>query len=284
MRLRSPAALAALVCLSGCGKGPELPPLGDAVLERGRTVYLRYCSGCHGEKGDGKGPAARFLDPRPRDFTRGQFKFRSTPSGSLPTDDDLLRILSHGVRSTSMPAWRLLPREEQIAVVRYLQTLSPRWKDPRARAPALALPGPPDFVGTDPSIRRGGTWYAKMRCGECHGEGGRGDGPAVKTLRDDEGHPIVPLDFTARMPKGGDSAADYYRAFATGLDGTPMPEFRDSLPENERWDLVSYVMALRKYRGVIPAHLKAPPEPPPPPAPTPGVQPAPAPPKEEKPR
>jgi len=54
-----------------------------------RRVYEVNCAACHGVESDGNGPAARMFVTRPRDFRSGIFKFRSTPSGSLPTDEDL---------------------------------------------------------------------------------------------------------------------------------------------------------------------------------------------------
>ena len=86
-------------------------PQSLRLLERGREVYHQRCVGCHGEKGDGNGPAAAFLDPRPRNFTVPAFKFRTTPSGSLPTDGDLYRTITRGVRWTAMPTWHELPGE-----------------------------------------------------------------------------------------------------------------------------------------------------------------------------
>src|SRR5438132_14090979 len=69
---------------------PPRPP-DAARAGRGKAVYERYCISCHGEHGDGRGYSAQWLDPRPRDFTRAIFKCRSTPSGTLPVDDDLVR-------------------------------------------------------------------------------------------------------------------------------------------------------------------------------------------------
>src|SRR5262245_64420086 len=118
-------------------------PQTEAQLERGRLVYARRCAGCHGVKGDGNGPMATFLDPRPRDFRLGSFKFRTTPSGSLPTDGDLYRTVTRGVRWTAMPTWHELPKKERIAVVAFIKTLSSRWKDER--------PGPPATIGEPPT-------------------------------------------------------------------------------------------------------------------------------------
>src|SRR6516225_10450213 len=66
----------------------------------GERVYRENCVACHGEKGDGKGPQAYRLRTKPRDFTKGIYKFRSTPSGSLPLDKDVYRTITQGVRGT----------------------------------------------------------------------------------------------------------------------------------------------------------------------------------------
>ncbi len=78
-------------------EGPAMPsplqaasPGGDGAPPRwARRVYEVNCAACHGVESDGNGPAARMFVTRPRDFRSGIFKFRSTPSGSLPTDEDL---------------------------------------------------------------------------------------------------------------------------------------------------------------------------------------------------
>ncbi len=216
------------------------------LIRQGKEVYERYCVGCHGEKGDGNGPAARWLDPKPRDFTRAAFKFRTTPSGTLPTDADLHRTISRGVFRSSMPAWFLMPESEKVAVIQYIKTFSDRWKDPYEYEPPIFIPDPPDFVGTPESIARGKELYKLMRCYNCHGETGHGDGPSAATLTDDHGRKIRPFDFTSGVLKGGPGLKDIYRTFSTGLDGTPMPSYYDSLPNDEdRWHLVSYIISLR---------------------------------------
>lgn len=228
----------------------KLAPALDqpALVSRGKIVYDRYCAGCHGVKGDGNGPAARWLNPKPRNFQRASFKFRTTPSGTLPTNQDLDRTITRGVFRSSMPAWFLMPEVEKIAVIEYLKTFSDRWKDPYEYEPPINIPNPPDFVGTPESIARGKELYVLMRCANCHGEDGRGDGPSAPTLKDDMGRKIVPFDFTSGVLKGGPGLKDIYRTFSTGLDGTPMPSYADSLPnDDDRWHLVSYIMSLRTH-------------------------------------
>jgi cytochrome c oxidase cbb3-type subunit I/II len=217
-------------------------------VERGKLVYERRCVGCHGVKGDGNGPAATFLAPRPRDFTLASFKFRTTPSGSLPTDGDLYRTLTRGVRWTAMPTWHELPDKDRIAVIAYIKTFSARWKDER--------PEPPVVIGAPPAptpglLARGKALYTRAKCFQCHGDDGKGDGPSAAELRDDLKFPIRPTDFTRGQFKGGGEVTDIYRAMTTGLDGTPMPSFADSLKDDERWAISYYVLSFSAFNDPL---------------------------------
>jgi len=216
-----------------------IPDSAD-LRELGREVFTDHCAGCHGARGDGAGRAATFLSPLPRDFTAGVFKFRSTPSGSLPTDGDLFRTITRGVRWTAMPTWHEVPDKQRIAVVAYLKTLSKRWTEDTVE-PAIPLPPPPR--ATPELLARGKALYAQAKCAECHGEGGRGDGPSAATLQDDFQRPIPPTDFTRGQLKGGGSVSDVYRTMTTGLDGTPMPSFADSMSDDERWAIAYHVLS-----------------------------------------
>ena len=142
-----------------------------AQLESGRLAYDRYCAGCHGKNGDGKGPAAIFLNPKPRDFTVGKFKFSSVPSGEQPTDEDLERTIVHGLSGTSMPAWRLLPEDQRVAIIAYIKTLSPRWEQ-QGPGNAIAIPEDPFKENAD-SMRKGiergeKAYYTLTTCWQCH--------------------------------------------------------------------------------------------------------------------
>lgn len=100
---------------------------GDSgALSEGRGLYRQHCVHCHGINGDGKGPTAAFLNPYPRDFTMGKFKFNSTRVGAPSTHDDLRRILINGINGTAMPSFALLDRGELEALVDYVKYLSVR--------------------------------------------------------------------------------------------------------------------------------------------------------------
>jgi mono/diheme cytochrome c family protein len=96
--------------------------------ERGnpRGLYREHCAHCHGVTGDGLGPTAAFLNPYPRDYRKGQYKFKSTPVGIRPTHEDLRHILLEGIPGTAMPSFRLLPADEVDALVHYVKYLSIR--------------------------------------------------------------------------------------------------------------------------------------------------------------
>jgi cytochrome c oxidase cbb3-type subunit 2 len=216
-------------------------PSGRDLLALGRQVYQSRCIGCHGPKGDGNGAAATFLSPKPRDFTVGVFKFRTTPSGSLPTDGDLYRTITRGVRWTAMPTWHELSDKERMAVAGYIKTFSSRFKD--------ETPEPPLLIGDPPKataelVARGKDLYVKAKCFQCHGPGGKGDGPSADEMKDLAGFPIRPADFTRGQFKGGSSVRDIFRTMSLGLDGTPMPSFADSMSEPERWAISYYVLSL----------------------------------------
>ena len=217
----------------------SVPERADLV-DRGRAVYQQRCVGCHGVNGDGNGIAATFLSPRPRDFTAAVFKFRSTPSGALPTDGDLYRTVTRGVRWTAMPTWHELPDKDRLAVVAFIKTFSKRWKEEKLEPPLIATA--PSASGE--IVARGKDLYASAKCWECHGEHGRGDGPSAAQLKDDLDRPIRPTDLTRGQLKGGAHVADVFRTMTNGLDGTPMPSFADTMPDDERWAISYYVLSL----------------------------------------
>jgi cytochrome c oxidase cbb3-type subunit 2 len=227
-------------------------PSSPDLVTLGREVYHARCVGCHGTSGDGNGLAATFLSPRPRDFTRGVFKYRTTPSGSLPTDGDLYRTITRGVRGTAMPTWHELPDKERLAVVTFVKTFSSRWKDERPE-PATTFKDPPrasaELVG------RGKDLYRAARCSQCHGEDGKGDGESAAELTDDLKFPIRPADFTRSQFKGGSTVRDIFRTMTLGLDGSPMPSFADSMSEEERWAISYYVLSLSAWRDPLTGEL-----------------------------
>lgn len=214
---------------------------GDA--KSGKALYRRYCVTCHGQHGDGAGENAPHLDPKPRDFTKATFKCRSTPSGSLPTDTDLYDTISRGIYNSNMPPWRPLTKQERADLVAFIKTFSTRFQEEPPVAP-LSIPAEPP---TSPeSVQRGAQLFQDMNCWSCHGKEGRGNGPSARTLTDSKGYPILPADLTAGMHfKCGNTSQAVFRDLVTGLDGTPMPSFTDSLKPEQVWDVVHYIESLQ---------------------------------------
>ena len=231
-------------------------PRSEEWIAYGKQVYGRRCEGCHGVKGDGNGPAAAFMqNDRPRNFTLGVFKFRLTPSGSLPDDGDLLRTITRGVRGTAMPPWHELLEKDRLAVIQYVKyELSADRSDPAkpyfyfAEEPLR----PPIYIGLPPApsaelLERGEAAWKEAKCWECHGEGGKGDGEKAPGLKDDFGFPIPPANLTTGQFKSGAGVKDIFRTMSTGLSGTPMPSYMQTVSEEDRWALSYYVLSLSAY-------------------------------------
>jgi len=211
--------------------------------EEGKHLYRRFCIGCHGPDGNGQGMNAQWIDPQPRDFTEATFKCRSTPTGTLPTDDDLYNAITRGFVTTNMPSWRPLNPQQRADFVAFIKTWSPRWAKEKSGTP---LNIPPETPITIESILHGRELYQKLECWKCHGPEGHADGPSAATLTDSKGNPIKPFNFsTGDRFMCGDTNRDLYRIFMTGLDGSPMPSFADVIKPNDAWDLVHFLRTLQ---------------------------------------
>lgn len=226
-------------------KGKETK--GEVSVDLGKSVYTKRCWGCHGETGAGDGPAAERFKPRPRDFTKGLFKYKTTKHGSLPTDEDLIKVVSKGLPGTGMPAWETLIKENEIrSVVQYIKTFIPQSD--------VASPQPitigTEVKPTKESIEKGKDLFNKVGCIMCHGPEGRGNGPLAPTLKDNWGRPVQPRNLTKGFTfRGGNEPKDIYTRINTGLMGTPMPSFDKTLDNEKSWDLANYVNSLSQYPG-----------------------------------
>lgn len=242
--LLSFAALAVFISLSATGfvivrlSASDERPV--SVIEQGRVIYEQNCAICHGTLGDGRGMAQMMLRTKPRDFRQGIFKFRSTPTGSLPTDEDLFQTISKGLRGTGMVSEDHLPVAERRAVIHYVKTFSERFQNDKPKAP---IPVPEPLPQTPELLMKGQGIYQEAGCFTCHGSEGRGDGASVQGLRDHWGYSIQPADLTRPLKRGSTSKA-VYLTLVTGLDGTPMPSYSDALSEEELWALAHYVVSL----------------------------------------
>ena len=249
---------------TGLGGGELLaqegrPPENDRTREEGRVIYFDRCVYCHGEEGDGNGPAADFLDPRPRDFTVGMFKLRTTNSGELPTNGDLFRAISRGLPGTAMPRWELtLSEAQRWKVLYYVKTFTEEFSeeeyDPEKQVVSAANP----VALSEESVAKGREVFERARCYECHGRGGRGDGQKSDTLEDGWGFKVRVRNLTRGWNlKGGTMPRDIFYRFSTGVNGTPMPSFKKSLTEEERWHLANYISTVASSRESEEVVLKA---------------------------
>lgn len=217
----------------------------------GKEIYQANCSDCHGDQGDAKGivcystkleKSGRSITTYARDFTLGVFRFRTTSTGCLPDHQDLVDTITRGISPSFMPSFQDLPPREKEDVLAYIKTFSERWEeeDPCDRI-AIAKPF---WVGSPESTKKGQKVFKEMKCWECHGDTGKGDGTKSDQLKDDQGRKIVPFDYTTGELKRGTSPESIYITFSSGLDGTGMPSYEDTLKEEDRWSLVSYTLKL----------------------------------------
>ncbi|RME44586.1 MAG: hypothetical protein D6795_17710 [Deltaproteobacteria bacterium] len=266
-----------LLALGGCEAddwGPKKLSHGKTLqeaqieqLRRGRKVYATYCVGCHGENGDGKGKAARFLDPKPRDFTLGLIKFARVPSGEFPRDVDYLRVIEHGLSGTAMPSFRFLSVKEKRAVVAYVRNFYEE---------ELEAPGAPVEVGEDPwfddpegGIAEGEKVYHGIaKCWSCHpafvspekiaeyheayglGKPGLRENLYESKVTDSQwGAPIRPPNFLIDRIKTGAEVENLVYVIASGVGGTAMPTWAGILEPEQLWGLAHYVHDLAMQRG-----------------------------------
>jgi len=244
---------------------------GHSDTPQAHSDYRRYCAGCHGDLGDGNGENAVWLDPKPRNFTLATFKCRSTPTGTLPTDEDLFNTIARGLTNSNMPIWNTFTKQQRADLVAYIKTFSPRWEKEKAGDP-IKIPAEPPI--TIESISHGKALFTKLECWKCHGPQGKGDGPSSATLTDSQDQPIRPYNFAAGKDdsrfKCGSTNQDIYKIFMTGVDGTPMPSFADTISQNDAWDLVHFLRTLQVNRhskendvlkaagGTIPPYVEKP--------------------------
>jgi mono/diheme cytochrome c family protein len=278
--------------LKNCGTPMRPIVFGDPEadrtrLQRGAEVFAYRCQQCHGVAGDGQGPLAAYLNPKPRDYTKGIFKFTSTPYGAKPRRADLLRTIRRGVTGTSMPSFKDLDPADLEAVVDYVMFLSQRgelehrlvematneeevpdeyvqedikaildsWKEAQSEVVMPQIPMP---AMTEETIAKGRELFLQQVCNKCHGIDGRGGlAGNIQVSPDAWGHKTAAADLTSGMYRGGGRPIDIYRRIYSGINGTPMPgfgqEFADH-PENI-WYLVHYVRDTgeRRRRNLPPA-------------------------------
>ncbi len=270
--LAAPALLALAACDTDDWK-PEVLRDGKSfhaagVLRHGREQYSMYCAGCHGENGDGEGPASRFMSPKPRDFRKGRVKFAAVPANTLPRDEDLLNTLNHGLHGTSMPAWNLIAQEDKLALIAYIKTFSDVWQKETPGAPVTIKPDPWRKKGADKAIAEGErVYHGVANCNGCHPSyadkptivedmkayditpGFRDDMYSSVEKESDWGAPIKPPDFLVDRTKSADTKEELVRVIAAGVGGTAMPSWGETLTDKQLWGLAYYIESLVRMRN-----------------------------------
>lgn len=214
--------------------------------ENGKKIYERKCIWCHGKEGAGNGPAGSgsFLNPPPRDFTSGIYKFKTTPFDEiLPNDEDIFRMIADGMPDSSMPGWKdILKEKEMWDLVAYIKTFAGF-----EGKPAKQIDFSKQVKSSKDSIERGKKLFVD-RCSECHGEDGKGDGG--KKLKDDWDARTWPRNLTKPWSfRVSNNPKDIFARITAGIPGTQMPSFADSaskkkLTDEERWDVANYAASL----------------------------------------
>lgn len=235
-------------------------PLGQTLINQemvasGKDSFMRHCSGCHGSTAEGNGPGALMLNQKPRNLVVGLFKLRSTPNGVLPTVEDLYRTIDQGISGSAMPSFKDLSNQEKLALVAYIRSLRPDFKDTLKDQNSILISSPPTEMfqtkaGLIASAKKGRKTY-ETHCLSCHGDQGLGDGPSGLTLVDNDERPIKPANLTRVDLKSGKTAKDIYKAITTGLDGSPMPGYASATSDKERWELTAYIFYLRGKKAGI---------------------------------
>ncbi len=211
-------------------------------LGAGKQAYMDNCARCHGPTGAGDGRDSKRMFPHPRRLSEGVFKFRTTASGTPPTDEDLFHTISEGLPGSRMPDFQRLPDETRWQLIYYVQSLAPVFKEQKPE---------PLKLGTDPGLKkinleRGKQLYTQLGCNACHGNLGRGNGPSAATLVDQWNEPTRPADLTEGWSyRSGSAPKDIMARLMTGIDGTPMPSYAEAVKPDEVWDLAYYVNSLQ---------------------------------------
>lgn len=212
-------------------------------LATGKAVYEKHCAACHGAQGNGEGPAAYLLFPKPRDFTKGVYKFTSTAAGDPPLDADLVRTVTQGMPGTSMPSFGAILSDSEIAaVIQYIRQFEPAHPEPE-----VVVPEAPN--GMEPDIENGEQVYTQLGCAQCHGQDGMANTPVAQNLVDTWGEPLVPAALPYGIFKGGGSREEIFRTIIAGIKGTPMPGFggllgQSNFTKRAFWDLSGYVLSM----------------------------------------
>jgi mono/diheme cytochrome c family protein len=245
----------------------DLLRLDEKTLALGSSIYRQQCLHCHGLTGDGRGPTGPWVNPHPRDYRQGVFKFTSSKQDEgqrKPRKEDLIRTITEGIEGTSMPSFRLLPDDQIDALASYvihlslrgetefyvlrsaleetldagvpaaveesLKIFADRWRDAQQ---SLIQPEPPPASSSEEfraSVVRGWDLFRKQGdagCISCHMDYGRQS--AFKY--DYWGTIVRPADVTTGVYRGGRRPIDLFWRIHSGINGTGMTAFGKQNPQ-----------------------------------------------------
>lgn len=242
-----------------------------AQLNHGQQVYTEYCMPCHGVNGDGKGVASKGMKVPPRDFTKGIFKFGQVPAGELPHDQHLFELLTNGLHGTAMLPWDL-KEGQMFAVISYIKTFAPQvWegKEKELGREIIATNDPFGEAHKSAAIQLGKEIYhAKAQCQSCHrGYVGLNELSAINEKMNGEkvgkletdfyqvkpqdtewGFKSIPPDFTWDSVRSASSVEQLYVRLSSGVGGTAMPSWRETISDEEIWAVAHYVRDLMDFK------------------------------------
>lgn len=261
----------------GAGDPKKDLKLDDTTLAEGSRLYRLHCLHCHGLSGNGRGPTASWINPHPRDFRSGIFKFTSSSQPDKvrkPRRDDLLRTLRQGIEGTAMPSFVLQPEKDLDAIASYVIHLSLRgqvefemikgllskeapiaddevpdrakelavsWADLWQKAQTSLITPPVGELPTnqEESIRNGHKLFTSLGCLGCHKDFGRQN----NFLPDSWGTIVRAADLTQGVYRGGRRPIDLYWRVNSGVNGANMPAL-PSAPPKDIWDVVNFLQVL----------------------------------------
>lgn len=260
--------------ISNADSVSEKPDPSLEIFRTGKALYQKQCAVCHGEIGLADGKAAYLLYPKPRDFTRNEFRLISTTQMKA-MDEDLFKSITRGMSGSSMPSWEHLSALDRWALVYYVRFLAeyqgfvkagkiqegqtnPPWEIIQQMIqkdidPKTIIQVSPEVPVSPEGIERGKALFVKA-CASCHGPLGKGDG--LQKMQDSLGYPLKPRDLTAGIFKASSSAEDLYYRIVAGLPGSPMPSYNGVLSEDQIWDLIHYVQTLPQSGAEERSHLR----------------------------
>ena len=263
-----PVAVAAAAAPSGAEMN-KLRIATPSQVAKGKQLFSVQCVVCHGANGKGDGPAAATLNPHPRDFTSGYWRY-----GGQPTH--VFKTISEGSPGTAMAGFSSLSADERWTLVHFVRSFSPKAPDdspedlkaagldktaeeaksaptePTQKIPLsfvmkrLAEPETPTVdAATLPKIETesvGGKIYQE-HCMSCHGANGHGGIPVAKVSANPPAY-LKTFDFAKATGAWTGDRSQFIDLVSKGLPGSGMPGQANF--SNEEWSgLYQHVQSLR---------------------------------------